>query len=407
LLSDLGRESFDLWFYLTTMGLSLASLIFVDTWTADRPRIGVRGIVVLCAGGLIILGVYLLGGQGTRQVAWYVNYGFNACLLIGVTVMLLTFGLRGTPLERAVAVLFLVATWGGMVDLIGSVSQPLAAQIFGPQGLTAPHAHLMPVPAILGFALLLHRRNMAVTTALADRGALLEAQLAEREAEIQAVYRTREAEQRETAILRERQRIMADVHDGFGGRLLALLLQVDNGEVDPTKLSAGLRESLQDLRLIIDSLDTADSDLSVALGALRGRLEPQVRAAGFELVWKVERFSGLRLSPRKTLSLYRVIQEAVTNALRHSGGSCVTLEMTRADSETLDLRIADNGRGFAPPSAATVDPIKETRPLPGKGLSNIRRRLRAFDASLEVSTAPTGSCLMAVIPIAAALAPAP
>ena len=59
----------------------------------------------------------------------------------------------------------------------------------------------------------------------------------------------------------ERSRIMQDVHDGVGGQLVAMLAEIETGCISQEEVRDALSQSLTDLRLVIDSLDTASEDL--------------------------------------------------------------------------------------------------------------------------------------------------
>ena len=166
-------------------------------------------------------------------------------------------------------------------------------------------------------------------------------------------------------ILRERQRIMEDVHDGFGGRLLSMLLKAEEGDLNNETLKAGLRGSLQDLRLIVDSMDTADGELSLALGALRGRIESELSTAKIGLDWRVDLGEyDLRIGSKETLSIFRMVQETVTNAIHHSNATLVRVGIQRDDSHQLSLLISDDGVGT------------NAHFCPGRGLKNIKSRAR-------------------------------
>ncbi|MEM9837650.1 MAG: ATP-binding protein [Pseudomonadota bacterium] len=232
------------------------------------------------------------------------------------------------------------------------------------------------VPNFLSLAFLCYvmAENRWVERRLSFTNAQLHRELRAREEEVKTVYAEREAQAKEASILRERQRIMEDIHDGFGGRLLALYLQAQEGSLSSKSMANGLQDSLQDLRLIVDSMDTADGDLELALGALRGRVEPELAVAGIALDWSVDLGDHDHgFGPREVLALYRIIQEAVTNAIRHAQAERVSIEITATHTDEMSLRIADDGVGFA------------ELPKNGRGLQNIRNRVTGLDGTVEIS----------------------
>jgi len=129
-------------------------------------------------------------------------------------------------------------------------------------------------------------------------------------------------EMQRSAVLEERQRMMRDIHDGIGGQLLSLMLRVRSGNLNPDETARGIKQSLSDLRLVVDSADHLGGDLMSALATFRSRAQQQLAAAGIRLEWTfTDDLSGRFQSTSKTLDLYRFMQEAVTNIVRHSNAS--------------------------------------------------------------------------------------
>jgi len=93
------------------------------------------------------------------------------------------------------------------------------------------------------------------------------------------------------------------------------------------------------------------------------------------------------LPPGVDLSAYRIVQEALTNALRHAGRATASVGVTyRADE--VEVRVSDDGSG-----AATAEPGG------GHGLAGMRERVRLFGGTLEAGpTATGGFCVRAVLP---------
>src|SRR5690606_17820526 len=113
----------------------------------------------------------------------------------------------------------------------------------------------------------------------------------------------------------ERQRLTVDLHDGLSGHLASIIAQAER-EGAPT-IERSAREALDDLRVVIHSLDIGDRELGVALAGLRERLESQLRRAGVALDWSVARLPEISgVTPAHALAVLRIVQEAVTNAVR-------------------------------------------------------------------------------------------
>ena len=155
---------------------------------------------------------------------------------------------------------------------------------------------------------------------------------------------------------------------------------VERGAVSNDQFAQILRESIDDMRLAIDALAAEDADLAAALGNLRFRMEPRLRAAGIELTWDARKLpEEIGLHPDVVLPILRIVQEALTNALKHSRARAVRVTLAAEgppENQFLDIRISDNGRG-----------ISEER-VGGRGLLNMRNRAQKIGAQLKLEAAP-------------------
>ncbi|MBE2250627.1 MAG: hypothetical protein IAE78_13910 [Myxococcus sp.] len=195
----------------------------------------------------------------------------------------------------------------------------------------------------------------------------------------------------------ERERLLGDMHDGVGSQLLGLIAQARAGKLGGEQLVSGLEGCLDDVRLIVNSLDPVDRPLETALGELRAREAPRCEAAGVELSWSCELGRLPSWPPGSTLQVLRVAQELLTNALRHARARHVSLRasLTDAPQPWLVLEIRDDGVGF---DAARP-------PKLGRGLKSLRGRARKLGGSLEFSAADPGT--RAVLRCPTALEPSP
>ncbi|MEL6540237.1 MAG: ATP-binding protein [Pseudomonadota bacterium] len=380
-LSEWRIENSELWFYVTTYGLLVVSAVFVNRWTI-KSRFVDRWMIAPIA-VLFVVATLGVANQGFVTIQFVDMAGW----IVGLIAISLMFGLSTLGVYRQVGApwfesfLFLTAGAGAVLDLVGTMAPGFTRSLIGGEGLTIPYATTSAIVATWAIVVFVGRQNAAVQKRLEGSNALLMEKLAEREAALDAVYQEREKEAREATLLRERQRIMQDIHDGFGGRLLALLLQAEDEKLDRTTLRDKLRDGLQDLRLIVDSMDTADGDMGLAFGALRGRLEPDLTAAGIELVWSVDiEETDSVLGSRETLSIYRIIQEAVANTIRHSGATRMEIAIALEGDKRLKVRLSDNGSGRG-----------ETLGEPaGQGLRNMRNRVRDLGGKLVVTNRDPG-----------------
>lgn len=196
---------------------------------------------------------------------------------------------------------------------------------------------------------------------------------------------------REAAILEERHRMARDVHDGIGGQLASLIAQVRLRRVSMTDVERALMGGLSELRLLVDSLDLVGETLADALSALLVRLRQQTAAGGIRLEWNQAADLAVEVrDPRWILNLYRLIQEAVSNAVRHSGGSLIAISVDRLEGDILSIRIEDNGRSF-----------DSTISAGGRGLVNMAHRATELGGGIDFGTSDTlgGAIVCVKLPI--------
>ena len=254
--------------------------------------------------------------------------------------------------------------------------------------LTLPWSPIVGVPLGLSMILSIARQASEARRTVVQSNAILAARLTEQDAELSRSYDAQKQMLQRQVMLEERQRIVRDMHDGIGGQLLGLMMQVRSGGVDQAEVEQGLQSSIADLRLIVDSMDSAEDSLAETLRAFEHRVRPQVEAAGMRFM--VEH--GLDEArpgpgPRPTLQILRILQEAVTNAIRHSQATEISLSSREAADGTVAIAICDNGRGL--PGAIRG----------GRGLTSMRSRAHAVSGTLDISRGEGGgTCLWLTLP---------
>lgn len=230
-----------------------------------------------------------------------------------------------------------------------------------------------------------------VAQALAESKRLnteLEERVRQKQLELERSFDALQRLSRDAAIVEERRRILADMHDSIGAQLISTLSLVESGEASKQQLAAALRECLDDLRLAIDSLEPTDDDLLPVLGNLRYRLEPRLRASGIALDWQVTDVPRLAcLTPQNVLHVLRILQEAFTNVLKHAGATTVRVS-TRVDADGVHIDVADNGHGFACPDSFVA----------GRGIASMRQRALTVGGRLAIVPSPAGTTLSLRLP---------
>jgi signal transduction histidine kinase len=223
-----------------------------------------------------------------------------------------------------------------------------------------------------------------------EQRALMDTRLHQQEQELHLLHEKDRAFERSRATALERERIMQDMHDGLGSQLVSSLALTEKGEVTAQQTSALLRACIDDLRLAIDASGEDGLDLAVAVGNLRFRMAPRLRAAGIALHWDAQHLQAdVAVQHADILPILRILQECITNTLKHAHASSLHISI-RSDAQSLQLSIQDNGCGFDSAVASN-----------GKGLSGMHKRARKMGAALSVRSSAQGTvvqCILAIVP---------
>lgn len=195
----------------------------------------------------------------------------------------------------------------------------------------------------------------------------------------------------------ERRRLARELHDETGQALTSMLLGlavVERAETaDEARAAVGaLREqvveTLQNVRRLAVELRPSALDDFGLEPALR-RLGQSVKESGALDVQVETRLGSERLLPEVETAVYRIVQEALTNVVKHAAAARVSIVVTRTH-EKVALIIEDDGSGFDPGAGTTV----------GLGLLGMRERVQLLDGSLAIETTPgLGTTLAVELPL--------
>jgi signal transduction histidine kinase len=198
----------------------------------------------------------------------------------------------------------------------------------------------------------------------------------------------------------ERTRWARELHDetlqGLGG--LQLLLSSALRQRDPERREQAVRETLEhvsheidNLRNLITELRPAELDelgLESALESLAHRRGEQ----GLRAELDVDLGTGhggapRRLDPQVESTVYRLVQEALSNAAKHADAERVSVQVSMR-AHAVEVVVRDNGRGFDP-----------AEPSAGFGLVGMRERVALVGGSFDVESGPGGTTVRAVLPV--------
>ena len=200
-------------------------------------------------------------------------------------------------------------------------------------------------------------------------------------------------------IIEERQRLARDLHDSVTQMLYSTTLFAEAsaqatraGDVAQAlhyqnRVSETAQRALREMRLLIYELRPSSIAQEGLIGALRRRLDAVERRAGIEVHLDAE--EPLELPMSVEMELYRLMQEALNNSVKHSGATRISVRVG-ADAKGLQCEIADNGIGFD---------IATARRGAGIGLASMRERAERLGATLEILSDPgKGTRIQVVVP---------
>ena len=360
------------------LALAFAAWAQLDLWghaPATMQVVGGRGVL-----SVLLLLVTLPLAVRRRKPATTLLAAAGAL----VVAALLVSHSQGIPVEVFLALLLAFYSVGAHCDdrrsaLVGAaaVTAIAAADLARPGTFSAsgtrPGAWLAFAIAWLVGRDLRRRRQRVVD--LEDRAAQLE--------------RERE-EQAQLAVAEERGRIARELHDVIAHGVSVIVVQAQAGPHlmhDPQRLrgvfnaieSSG-RDALVELRRLLGILRSGDEQLAIGpqpgLGSLRSLIE-QMRRSGLPVELRIEG-EPVHLPAGIDLSAYRIVQEALTNVVKHAGDAAAEVAI-RYDAHVLELDIIDNGSGRAISLNGS-----------GHGLIGMRERVALYGGSLEAGTRDGG-----------------
>ena len=230
--------------------------------------------------------------------------------------------------------------------------------------------------------------------------------------------RLTEVQRERQAVRAERVRIARELHDVVAHSLTVMTVQAGVGLRVMDRRPAETRRSLEaieatgrtaqdELRLVVGLLreDEADREELAPAPGLKdlAELVETVRAAGITVELSLSGPTG-QISPAMELSVYRVVQEALTNVVKHAPGARACVDLACSERE-VRMEIADDGglTGATPPS--TAPPSTAPPSAPGgqefkHGVLGMRERVAAFGGSLSAQRRPeSGFLVVARLPV--------
>ncbi len=255
--------------------------------------------------------------------------------------------------------------------------------------------------ATVCMALLLGGRLAAGMRRIGRFNQELEASVADARAELAQALAREHAQALEHAKLQERVEIAHDLHDGLGGSLVRSMALVEQAPQPlPTERVLSLLKVLRDdLRQVIDHGSSAGATVPATpvqwAAPLRHRFTRIFDELDVASEWHIDpqwHDDGARPSALQCLGLARVVEEALSNVIKHSRARRVRVECTQPQADTLVVRIGDDGVGF------DVHAVRHAGL--SVGMRSMAARTERLGGTLEVVSGPQGTVVSAVLAVA-------
>ncbi|MGA8295708.1 MAG: sensor histidine kinase [Acidimicrobiales bacterium] len=224
-------------------------------------------------------------------------------------------------------------------------------------------------------------------------------------AEQKAQKAREERERAQRGVAEERLRIARELHDVVAHSLSVIAIQSGVGshviDEHPEQAKQALinvgntsRSALDELRRMLGVLRQEDPQLDLTPAPGIGELPPlidQIRATGLNVATRIDEQAIQRIPPLVELAVYRIVQEALTNVVKHASAKTATMEIRR-EREELVVEVTDDGQ-------ANLTPYRSA-PTEHHGIVGMRERTALFEGSLVAGPRPGGGWrVLARIPL--------
>ncbi len=370
------------YYVLLLLGLVWVQIGHVRAHTGDN--LGLFYALIGAAGCYVAVRAYLVLGRGLAGHWSYLWLSIDLLLITGVVrltggldseaALVYVWPLASSAIQRlpyrtlaagaAIAVLYAAATW--------------------PDAVTRDYLTTLATRLLI----------VLLATSQAILYALVEA------SRIEENTRLRE----KVALADYRDRLAQEMHDGIqhylvdiGVRLELARRRIADDPAQAAKLAVdqrfAVRQAADELRYLVRLLRSPAVEREGFLNALRNHLATFGERASVSTPLRVEG-AAAPIPPPVAHAAFRIIQEALTNVERHAKARQVQLTLSFAGDDVLECRIADDGIGFSPSTAAT--PGIDT----GFGLSSMRQRAAAVGGRLQIESAPgQGTKVILAVPL--------
>ena len=282
--------------------------------------------------------------------------------------------------------------WWPMAALMATVAVSLAldsaAQMLPIDSRVLLVAQLLPALGFLALGLRLVQQYGRAFQSAEQNRAELEVRIREATAQIERNFAQLSELKVEQVTERERKRIAADLHDDLGAKLLTIVHTSDS-----ERISQLAREALEEMRLSVRGLTGKPVRLTDALGDWRAEVISRLAQTGIQGEWNAPHDEEVpqTLSSRAYVQTTRILREAVSNIIKHSGASQCSVHCTLEHGD-FRLVIQDNGNGI---------PIElDGRLDKGHGMASMKGRAKQLQGQCLVESGPGyGTVIRLTLPL--------
>jgi signal transduction histidine kinase len=385
------------WPFATTDGWSRTTLIAVMLFVVSHRMFVIRFLERPFARAELLLGA---------------GFAFAAILMVTVphhqiAITRLALSSAAGILYLSTVILFFLLTWrSGRIDhwVLNITNAFTLAAGFHDQlafaGLLKENIFYAPITSqflIICMAIVLAWKFVSATTQVERFNDELTEKVAAAKQELAVMLNRQHELQLASSRMAERMSLAHNLHDGMGATLVNNIAALEHGaqKIPARRFLSILKELREELRLIIDTTTgayPADRRLEEWLAPLRARLTRLCENRNILCRWQLERLGEHMLPAAQSLDIMRVVQEGLTNALKHSGAREIDIALSPADAGLI-LTIQDDGHGFDPEQARGE----------GIGLQSMASRAARLGGTIDIRSTREGTRLVLYIPHARAI----
>ncbi len=400
------RKTYLFWFSLVSIGWGVltAGPTLQAAMPSQRVELLLASLAPLIAAAAVLF-LMRYAGMQSRQVE---SALFAQCIVVPASLALAgaerLFALSGSWYVLLVAEVAIAAAaalrvawrvrkqeFWVMLALLGVMAVTLLSDLAGQYGLATRQAAWWQLGLPIGLTIIgLRLVYLEVAALRAAEGAtrgVMERRAAEAMAEAERKFAQQADLRVEQVTERERKRIAADLHDDLGAKLLTI---VHTSESD--RISTLAREALEEMRLSVRGLTGKPVRLSDALGDWRAEVVSRLGQANIGANWQSPVDDLPQTLPaRSYVQTTRILREAVSNIIKHSGASRCSVSGAIRDADFV-LTIRDNGKGIPMELDGKLDR--------GHGMTSMKQRAKGLQGQCLVESGPGfGTVIRLTVPL--------